>query len=409
MKIKQNRSEASDKSSLLLYGRQWIDEDDIQAVVDVLHSGRITQGPKIEEFEQALAKYCGARYAVVVNSGTAALHIACLAAGLKPGDKVITSPITFLASANCVLYCGGKPVFADIKKESYNINPDEVKRVIISKTRAVIPVHFAGFPCDMEKIKKIADNHGLIVIEDACHALSAEWEDSDGRWHKVGSCSHSDMTVFSFHPVKHITTGEGGAILTNKSELYEKLLLLRNHGITKDPDKFINKDMAFSSDSFPNPWYYEMQELGFNFRITDMQCALGLFQLKRLDYFTGRRREIARMYSEAFRGIKYIKIPVEKRSQKSAYHIYVLEIDFDSLGKSRSSFMKELRNKGIGTQVHYIPVHTQPYYQSKFHTKWGDCPNAEQYYQKCLSIPLFPSMSDPDIKRVIHEIKGIIK
>ena len=253
MKIKQNRSEASDKSSLLLYGRQWIDEDDIQAVVDVLHSGRITQGPKIEEFEQALAKYCGARYAVVVNSGTAALHIACLAAGLKPGDEVITSPITFLASANCVLYCGGKPVFADIKKESYNINPDEVKRVIISKTRAVIPVHFAGLPCDMEKIKKIADNHGLIVIEDACHALSAEWEDSDGRWHKVGSCSHSDMTVFSFHPVKHITTGEGGAILTNKSELYEKLLLLRNHGITKDPDKFINKEINRETMATPSP------------------------------------------------------------------------------------------------------------------------------------------------------------
>src|SRR3990170_3129368 len=226
---------------MIPYGRQFIDEDDIQAVINVLKSDWLTQGPVVDQFERSLADYCGAKYAVVVSSGTAALHLSCLAAGIRHGDEAITSPITFVASANCVLYCGGSPVFADIDKNTYNIDHYEIKKKITPKTKALIPVHFAGLPCDMEEIKRIADDHRLLVIEDACHALGAEWQDASGKWNKVGSCSHSDMTVFSFHPVKLITTGEGGAILTNREDLYEKLIVLRNHGITKDPDKFVNK------------------------------------------------------------------------------------------------------------------------------------------------------------------------
>src|SRR3989338_10997620 len=305
------RGERIDKGRMMLpYGRQWIDEDDIKAVVEVLRSDWLTKGPKVEEFEKAMAEYCGAKYAVAVSSGTAALHLACLVAGIKQGDEAITSPITFVASANCVLYCGGKPVFADIDKDTYNIDPAEIKKKITKKTRAIIPVHFAGLPCDMGAIKKIAEEYDLIIIEDACHALGAEYGIQNPglrtkeEWIKVGSCSHSDMAVFSFHPVKHITTGEGGAVLTNNEKFYEKLLLFRNHVITKDPEKFTNKDLAFPLSSEPlihnpNPWYYEMQELGFNHRITDMQCALGISQLRKLDSFISRRRKIVSIYNQA--------------------------------------------------------------------------------------------------------------
>lgn len=396
------------------YGRQWIDDSDIEEVVKVLKSYLITQGPKVKEFEEALAGYCGAKYAVAVSSGTAALHLACLVAGIKSGDEVITSPITFVASANCVLYCGGKPIFADIEKDTYTINADEIKKKINPKTKAIIPVHFAGLPCDMEAIKEIADEHNSVIIEDACHALGAEWLDSSGKWNRSGSCSHSDMTVFSFHPVKHITTGEGGSVLTNNPEYYKKLLLLRNHGITKDPEKFTNRDLAFSLNPEslilnPNSWYYEMQELGFNYRITDIQCALGLSQLKKIDSFVARRREIAAMYNAAFKDIKCIKTPAEQETMRSSWHLYVLQIDFEQTGKSQSLIMNELREKRIGTQVHYIPVHLQPFYQKHFGTRRGDCPNAEKYYSKCLSIPLYPAMNNSDVERVINEIINMIK
>lgn len=385
------------------YGRHWIDELDIEEVVRVLKSDWITQGPKVKEFEEALAGYCEVKYAVAVSSGTAALHLACLAAGINEGDEVITTPITFVASANCVIYCGGIPIFADIEKDTYNIDPAEIKKRITLKTRAIIPVHFGGLPCNMEEIKKIADMHDLIIIEDACHALGAAYK-ANGEWVKVGSCGHSDMTVFSFHPVKHITTGEGGAILTNSSKLYEKLLLLRNHGITKSSEKFTDKYLGFSLNSTPNPWYYEMQELGFNYRITDILCALGLSQLGKLDSFITRRREIAHIYNEAFRDIECIKTPEETKTRKSAYHLYVLQIDFEKLGKSRSSIMNELTKRGIGTQVHYIPVHLQPYYRNKFSYKNGDYPVAEEYYSKALSFPIFPSMTDMDVKKIIDSI-----
>jgi UDP-4-amino-4,6-dideoxy-N-acetyl-beta-L-altrosamine transaminase len=395
---------------MIPYGRQWIDEDDIKAVAEVLRSDWLTQGPKIKEFEEALAKYCGAKYAVAVNSGTSALHIACIAAGIGEGDEVITSPITFVASANCILYCGGRPVFADIERETYNIDPAEIKKKITAKTKALIPVHFAGLPCEMEAIKEIADEYNLMIIEDACHALGAEWQDSDGKWHKVGSCSHSDMAVFSFHPVKHITTGEGGAVLTNNRDYYERMLLLRNHGITKNPEKFTNKDLAFSLNtesliSNPNPWYYEMQELGFNYRITDIQCALGLSQLKKIDSFISRRHEIVNIYNEAFKGISGIKTLVGNRKLKSSWHLYALQIDFEKLGKSRFLVMSELKDKGVGTQVHYIPVHLQPYYRNSFGYKRGDYPVAEEYYNKALSLPLYPATKDKDIAKVINSVK----
>lgn len=391
------------------YGKQCIDEDDIQSVIAVLRSDWLTQGPMIEAFERTLAEYCGAKYAVAVNSGTSALHIACLAAGIESGDEVITSPITFVASANCVVYCGGIPVFADINKDTYNIDPFEIRKKITSKTKAAIPVHFAGLPYDMEAIRRIADEHDLIIIEDACHALGAEYRQGD-KWFRVGSCSHSDMTVFSFHPVKHITTGEGGAVLTNNEKFYEKLLLFRNHGITKDPEKFINKDLAFqlNSESLtlnPNPWYYEIQELGFNYRITDIQCALGLSQLKKLNAFIIRRREIAKMYNESFKDVRFIKTPIEPETKKSVYHLYVLQIDFEKLDKSRNVIMKRLLDQGISTQVHYIPVHLQPYYRSRFGFRPGDYPVAETYYSRTLTLPLYPGMTDKDITKVINSVE----
>ncbi len=388
------------------YGKQWINDDDIKAVVDVLKSDWLTQGTKIKEFEERLTEYCGSKYAVAVSSGTAALHLACLAAGIKEGDEVITSPITFAASANCALYVGAKPVFVDIDKDTICLDPQKLEDYMMSKPithysspitkkRALILVHFAGLACDIEKINKIAKENNLVVIEDACHALGAEYDTGE----KVGSCEYSDMTVFSFHPVKHITTGEGGAVLTNDLEYCEKLLLLRNHGITKDTEKFSYKN--FSSNS--EPWYYEMQELGFNYRITDIQCALGLSQLKKLDSYIERRRKIAYMYNEAFKDIEYIKLPKETKTKTSTYHLYVLQIDFKRIKKSRAAVINELREKGIGIQVHYIPVYFQPYYQ-KLGYKRGLCPEAEDFYQREISIPIYPAMKDKDIIYVIEQI-----
>lgn len=392
---------------MIPYGKQWIDDDDIKSVIDVLKGDWLTQGPKVNEFEKALAEYCDAAHAVVVSSGTAALHLACLAAGIQTGDEVIISPITFVASANCVLYCGGKPVFADVDANTFNIDVDEINRKINDKTKMIIPVHFAGLPCDMEEISKIARDHNLIVVEDACHALGAEWMDSAGQWHKTGSCSHSDMTVFSFHPVKHITTGEGGAILTNNATVYEKILLLRSHGITKNSDTFVRKGPAGSPNT-PEPWYYEMQDLGYNYRITDLQCALGLSQLKKNKAFVERRRSIAMRYDDAFQGDKYITIQSQSTTSKNAYHLYAVQIEFESTDLSRALFINELNKKGIGSQVHYIPVHLQPYYMSTFGSKEGDYPIAEKYYRKALSLPLYPKMSDADVSRVINAVCDIL-
>ena len=382
------------KKKIIPYGRQRIGEEEIAAVVDVLRSDWITQGPRIAEFERAVADYCGAEYAVAVSSGTAALHLAVLAAGFGPGDEVITSPNTFVASANCVLYPGAKPIFADIDPSTLCIDPLEIERKLTSATRGVIPVHFAGQPCDMSAIWKIAQTNNLVVIEDAAHALGASYRDQ-GETCRVGSCVHSHMTTFSFHPVKHITTGEGGAVTTNDELIYEKLLRLRTHGITKDPALLSRVD---------GPWYYEMLDLGFNYRITDFQCALGIEQMKRLDGFVAERRLIAETYFAAFSGEKEITLQGQREGSESSWHLYVLQVP----ASKRLKIFNSLRKKGIGIQVHYIPVHLQPYYMANLGYIEGDFPKAEKYYSRAITVPLFPGMSHEDVGYVIEAVRGSV-
>ncbi len=372
------------------YGRQAIDEEDIRSVVEVLRSDRLTQGPKAAEFEEALAAYCGARHAVVFSSGTAALHGAYFAAGLQPGSEVITSPITFAATANAALYLNARPVFADIDPETANIDAAQIESLITTRTRAVVPVHFAGQPCDMDEIREIARRRGLYVIEDACHALGAAYK---GR--RVGGLSGT--TVFSFHPVKHITTGEGGAVLTDDTGFARRLLMFREHGITRDPAHLLGR--APGSD--PEPWYCEMQHLGHNYRLSDLQCALGISQLKKLDGFLKRRREIARTYDQAFSALAPAIRPLApKPDRESAYHIYVVRIDWKAIGRTRHEVCTWLRQHGIGTQVHYIPVYRHPYYQRLGYPP-GLCPRAEAYYEAALTLPLFPAITDEEVQRVI--------
>jgi len=400
-------------SNFINYGRQWINESDIQAVVKNLRSGRITQGPKVEDFEESLKQYTGAKYAAAVNSGTSGLHIACMAAGLDPGQEGITSPITFVASANSIVYCGGKPIFADIESNTYNISPNEIEKKITAKTRVIIPVHFAGQSCNMESIKRIVQKaekrfgHKIFIVEDASHALGSMYQRT-----RVGSCAFSDMTVMSFHPVKHITTAEGGVVLTNDKTLFNKLLRFRSHGITSNPEEFVYfrqaKDKSKSDMRILiNPWYYEQVDLGYNYRITDLQCTLGLSQLRRIEEFRKRRREIVNEYGGAFKGIESITIPFESTDCDSNFHLYVLLFDYEKIGASRAQIMTSLKRQGIQTQVHYIPVHTQPFYQRNFKTQWGDCPRAEAYYRHCLSIPLYPAMTESNVTRVIQEIKQL--
>jgi UDP-4-amino-4,6-dideoxy-N-acetyl-beta-L-altrosamine transaminase len=370
------------------YGRQWIDEADKKAVEAVLESSHLTQGPAIVQFEDAIKEITGAKYCVAVSNATQGLHIAVAALEIDAGAEGITTPITFVASANCLITNNLFPVFADIDSRTYNISPKEIEKKVTSKTRVVIPVDFAGQAVDIDAIKKIADKRHLYIIEDAAHAIGSNY--ADGK--PVGCCHKSDMTVFSFHPVKTITSGEGGAITTNNEVLYKKLLKLRTIGITKDEHE-LNKN--------PGPWYYEMQLLGGNNRMTDIQAALGRSQLSRLAFFKQRRREIVDMYNKAFQNIPNITIPYEEKNVDSCFHLYVLQIDFDNIGKSRTKIMEELKQKGIGTQVHYIPVNSQPYYVKKYgEYSAKDYPVTESYYNKCLSIPLFPMMSDEDVEYV---------
>lgn len=378
------------------YGRQWIDNDDIREVVKTLKSDWITQGPKIAEFERELCKYTGAKYAAAVSSGTAALHLACLAARIRKDDEVITSPITFAASANCVLYCGGKPVFADIEQDTANIDPRQIQKNITKNTKALIPVHYAGHPCNMESIHKIAKENKLIVIEDACHALGAQYY-SNGKWIKVGSCKHSDMAVLSFHPVKHITTGEGGAILTNNKVFYERIIALRTHGITKE--RLINPSHG--------GWYYEMQELGYNYRITDIQCALGISQMKKLGKFVKRRREIAASYNKRLRNITGYILPVQKEYACSSWHLYPLQLK-ENVVSAKKKIFSNLKKSGIGVQVHYIPVYMHPYYLKQGYKK-GICPNAEAWYKREISIPIYPAMNKSHINTVIKKLSDCLR
>jgi len=374
------------------YGSQWIEDDDIESVVEVLKSDYLTTGPKINEFEEKFAEYVGAEYAVAIANGTAALHACCHAAGIGEGDEVITTPITFAASANCILYQGGTPVFADIKSDTYNIDPAKIEEKITDKTKAIIPVHFTGQPCDMDEINSLADKYKLTVIEDAAHALGATYK---GK--KIGCIS--DMTIFSFHPVKHITSGEGGMITTNSKELYEKLIKFRTHGITKDSDKYTNEP--------DGPWYHEQQELGYNYRITDIQSALGASQLAKSDRFLKRRREIADRYNEAFKDIKGIITPYQKEDSNSSWHIYVLQLDLDKLNGGRKDIFEALRDKSLGVNVHYIPVYYHPYYQELGYEK-GLCSVAERLYERIVTIPLYPKMSDEQVDEVIERVKTVI-
>lgn len=378
------------------YSTQCIEKDDIDAVVSVLRSDWLTQGPKVNEFERKLADYCGAKYAVAVANGTAALHIACLACGVQPGDEVITSPLTFLASANCVLYCQGRPVFADVQSDTANIDPREIENKVNKKTKAIIPVHFAGLPCDLLRIEKIAKANKLTVIEDAAHAFGASYRGS-----KIGACKYSDMTIFSFHPVKTITTGEGGAVLTNKKDLYDKLLMLRNHGVTKDSSKWIGLGGARNNIARQS-WYYQMQVLGFNFRITDMQAALGISQLKKADRFIARRKEIVNQYGQAFEDNAYFDIPAEKDNRESSWHLYAIRLKDEYMDK-KIEIVDGLKDYGLAVQVHYIPVYLQPYYKN-LGFKAGICPKAEELYEKEISIPLYQSMDRKDVAYVIESI-----
>jgi len=403
--------------NMIPYSRQWLDEEEIASVVEALKGNYLTQGPKVEEFEEAVAEICGAKYAVAVANGTAALHLAALASGLKPGDEGITSPNTFLASANCLLYVGARAEFADIQPETYCLDPEALKEKINSRTRLIIPVHFAGQPCDMERIWEVAKEKNLMVIEDASHALGSKWRDKKGEWHMVGSCSHSHMTTFSFHPVKTITTGEGGMILTNDPNIARKLRLLRNHGISKDPSEFMNLEFASPANcspltaqgscstnfahapySFP-PWYYEMHELGFNYRITELQCALGLVQLRRLPFFVARRRQLWANYQERLCDLKELTLPRERDGAQSCWHLYVVQ------AKERDRLLSHLRLRGIGAHAMYIPIHLQPYYQRRFGYKRGDFPQAERYFARCLILPLYPGLSDEMLDFIVKTIK----
>ena len=375
------------------YGKQLIEQDDIESVIRVLRSDYLTQGPAVENFEKEICNYTGAKYCVAVSNATAALHIAVKALDIDFYMEGITTPNTFVASSNCLIYNNLKPVFADIEQDSYNINPEEIKKKISDKTKVIIPVHFAGRSCNMEKIQKIAKANKLYVIEDASHAIGSNYCYES----KVGNCKYSDMTVFSFHPVKTMTTGEGGIVTTNSWELYEKLKMLRSHGITRDETKISEN---------PGIWYYEMQSLGFNYRITDIQAALGSSQLKKIDSFKAKRIEIIDKYNSAFSEIDWLKTP-QKDFGKTCFHLYVVQIDFETIGKTRNAVMNDLRNKNIGTQVHYIPVHLQPYYTNNYNYKKGDYPVAEDYYNKTLSLPLYPGMSDSDIDSVINAVRRL--
>lgn len=397
------------------YGRQSIDDADIEAVVKVLKSDYLTTGPAVEAFEKKVADYVGAKYAVAVSNGTAALHVACLAAGIGEGDEVITTPITFAASANCVLYCGGTPVFADIDPDTYNISPEELEKKITSRTKAIIPVHYTGQPCDMDAILEIARKHDLLVIEDGAHALGASYK---GK--KIGSIA--DMTCFSFHPVKPVTTGEGGMIVTDNEELYRKLVLYRSHGITRDKDMMqqYEEQLHQSSDPAlqeaadmlrgdvidPGGWYYQQLELGYNYRITDISCALGASQMNKLDRFLERRRQIAKKYGEAFADIPQIKTPWQQEGCQSGWHLYMIQ----TMERSRREVFDGLRQAGIGVNVHYIPVYRHPYYQRNGYAG-VHCLNAEAFYERAISLPIFPGLTgqqqDYVIEHVIKECTAI--
>jgi len=395
---------------VLAYGRQSINEEDIEAVCNVLRSDFLTCGPKVEEFETRFAEKVGARHAVAVNNATSALHLAMLTAGIGRGDRVITSPNTFLASANCAAFVGATPDFSDIDPVSYNLDPSALERAWAPDVKAVVAVDYAGQPCDMPSIARLARGHGAIVIEDACHGVGGGFF-HEGRAWKLGGHPWADMAVFSFHPVKTMTTGEGGMLVTDNEVWAEKARRLRSHGIVRQPSLFQGLGLdAGSQLAERGPWYHEMQDLGYNYRITDIQCALGLAQLKRLDQFVARRREIVQRYNEAFANLHWLRTPGLTRPENRdliSWHLYTVQIDFKRIGRTRTEVMTGLRQKGIGTQVLYIPVYLQPWYRRTYGYKPGKCPQAEEYYRHALSLPLYPAMSDADVERVMAAVLAL--
>ena len=380
------------RSTPLYYGHQYIDEADIEAVAEVLRSDYLTCGPKIAQLEQKLCELTGAKYAVAVSNGTAALHIACMAAGLKEGDELITTPITFAASANCALYCGAKPVFADINEKTYNIDPLEVGKKITEKTKVIIPVDFTGQAADMEPIMELAREKGIVVIEDAAHSIGTLYQGKP-----VGSIA--DMTTFSFHPVKTVTSGEGGAVLTNDRDYYEKLCLYRTHGITREQSLLERESHG--------PWYYEQIDLGYNYRITDMQAALLISQLDKMELFRQRRKEIVRRYDEAFSKMPGIVVQEEIKESDTTRHLYILRIRPEVLNVDRKGFFEALAAEGIHCNVHYIPVYRHPYYEALGYPE-GLCPKSEKLYNEMMSLPLYYAMSDQDVDDVINAVHKLV-
>lgn len=382
---------------MIYYGHQHITEKDIQAVEKVLRSNYLTQGPVIESFEKKVANYCGAKYAVAVTNATSALHIACKAAGLGEGDVLWTSPITFTASANCGRYCGADVDFVDIDDKTYNMSVAELRHKLeeaVQKPKVVIPVHLAGQSCDMEAIKALADECGFKIIEDASHATGADYKNT-----KVGSCCYSDMTVFSFHPVKIVTTGEGGMVLTNSKDLYEKLKLYRSHGITRDADL-----MTQGADG---PWYYQQIELGFNYRMTDLQAALGCSQMDSLDEFVARRRYLVKRYNEKLKELP-LRTPYQDEATNPSWHIYIIRVDFTKVTLSKREIFARMRDRGIALNLHYIPVHTQPYYQNLGFKK-GDFPVSERYYEEAITLPLYYDLTDEQQDQIIQALKDVLQ
>ena len=379
------------RSTLLPYGRQTIDESDIQAVVDTLRSDWLTTGPKVNEFEEAFAAWVGARYAVSFSSGTAALHGAAFAAGLGAGDEAITSPLTFAATANCVLYQGATPVFADVSADTLNLDPEQVRRAVTSRTKALLPVDYAGHPADLETMREIAERNGLTVIEDACHALGAEY-----RGRRIGGVSH--MTVFSFHPVKHLTTGEGGMVTTDNVAFAETLQKFRNHGISSHA-----RDRQREGQ-----WHYEMVLLGFNYRLTDIACALGLRQLGKLEGNLVRRREIAARYAAELGAVRGIAIPAVREEVLPAWHLYAVRLELGKLSAGRGEIFRALRAENIGVNVHYIPAHLHPYYKERFGYRGGEFPVAEAAYESLISLPMFHGMTDGDVEDVVRAVEKVL-
>ncbi len=379
------------RKTLLPYGRQSVGEDDIQAVVDVLRSDWLTTGPKVGEFEEAFAAWVGAKHAVSFSSGTAALHGAAFAAGLRPGDEAITTPMTFAATANCVLYQGATPVFADVSADTLNLDPEKAAAKITARTRAILAVDYAGHPADLDAILELADRNGMTVIEDASHALGAEY-----RNRRVGSIAH--MTVFSFHPVKHLATGEGGMVTTNRADYAEALRRFRNHGISSDARQ----------RQAEGQWHYEMVLLGFNYRLTDIACALGLSQLKKLEANLARRREIAARYATAFRDLAGVARPAVRAEVNPAWHLYPVRLNLEKLSADRAQIFRALRGENIGVSVHYILVHRHPYYRDRFGYRGGEYPIAEDAYERLISLPMFHGMSDQDVEDVIAATRKVV-